>query len=254
MPVELFVLLPIAFVSGLINAAVGGGGLILIPGLFATLPHELPAALFGTDKLAATLGLSSAVRHYSRRLKLPWRLLTAASAAAFCGAYFGARAMYLLPATWMRPLVIALLSIMLVYTLLRPGFGTLDAGRAPTRRDLVLGLLLGMAIGFYDGFFGPGTGSFLIFMFVHFFHFDFLRASACAKVVNVASCLAALIFLIPAGAVLYHFAIPMGIAGMLGSAVGARLAIRGGNTVIRRAFVTLALILLGKLVWETVKA
>ena len=84
-----------------------------------------------------------------------------------------------------------------------------------------------------------GTGSFL--------------ASACAKVVNVASCLAALIFLIPAGAVLYHFAIPMGIAGMLGSAVGARLAIRGGNTVIRRAFVTLALILLGKLVWETVK-
>ena len=251
MPTELFVLLPLAFVSGLINAAVGGGGLIQVPGLFATLPQALPAAIFGTVKLTAAMGLSSAMRQYARRMKLPWRLLGASAAAAFCGSYLGARAMYLLPATWMRPLVIALLAIMLVYTWLRPSFGELDSGRTPTRRDITLGLLLGMAIGFYDGFFGPGAGSFLIFMFVRFFHFDFLRASACAKVVNVATCLAALVFLIPADAVLYHFAIPMGVVGMLGSVVGARLAMKGGNTWIRRAFVVLALSLLGKLVWET---
>lgn len=253
MSAEFFVLLPLAFVAGIINAAVGGGGLIVVPGLFATLPQALPAAIMGTDKLSAVMGHLGALRQYTRHLQLPWRLLLPASVAAFCGSYLGARAMYLLPVTWMRPLVIVLLAAMLLYTLFRPSFGTQNVGRKATTADLVKGLALGTAIGFYDGFFGPGAGSFLIFMFVHFFHFDFLRASACAKVVNIATNLAALVFFVPAGTVLYHFAIPMGMAAMVGGVVGTRLALKGGNVWIRRAFVVLALSLLGKLVWETLK-
>lgn len=253
MPHELWLLLPAAFVAGLIDAAVGGGGLIQLPGLLAILPRELPAVLFGTNKLASIMGTASATWRYARRIEIPWRVVLPAAAAAFCGSYLGARAVHYLPAQAMRPLVIVLLIVMLTYTWFKPQFGQQDAERPLTRRDLLNGLLIGAAIGFYDGFFGPGTGSFLIFLFVRFFHFDFLRASACAKVVNLATNLAALVFFIPAGLVLYAFAIPMGIANIAGAQIGTRLALKGGNLWVRRLFLILALTLLGKLFFDLFK-
>jgi uncharacterized membrane protein YfcA len=153
-----------------------------------------------------------------------------------------------LPADIIRPLVIVLLAVMLVYTWRKPSFGELDAERALTRRDLILGMVMGAAIGFYDGLFGPGTGSFLMFLFVRFFHFDFLRASASAKIVNLATNIAALLFFIPAKLVLYSYAIPMAIANIAGAQVGSYLAFRGGNTWIRRLFLILAVSLLAKLI------
>jgi uncharacterized membrane protein YfcA len=250
---ELLILLPIAFATGAINAAVGGGGLIQVPGLYAVLTHALPAQLMGTDKLASIFGHATSMSQYARRISLPWRLLLLTSIAAFIGALAGVSVMYLVPASWMRPVVIVILAVMLAYTWFKPQFGTQDANREITRNDLYKGLVLGVAIGFYDGFIGPGTGSFLLFLFVRFFHFDFLRATACAKVVNFGTNLAALSFLIPTGMVFYQFAIPMGIAGMLGAVVGSRLAMHGGNHWIRRLFLILAITLLAKLIWETVR-
>lgn len=250
---EFFILIPLAFVAGAINAAIGGGGLIILPGLFSVLPKALPAALMGTDKLSAIFGHLSSLRQYARHIEIPWRLLMPASVAAFCGAYVGASVVYLLPVTFMRPIVMVMLAVMLVYTWFRPHFGRQDTAREPTRRDFVAGIAVGALIGFYDGFFGPGTGSFLVFLFVHFFHFDFLRASACAKIVNTATNLAALAFFVPAGMVLYQFGIPMGIAGALGAVVGSRLALKGGNHWIRRLFLILALVLLTKMLWETLR-
>lgn len=253
MPHELWLLLPIAFTAGLIDAAVGGGGLIQLPGMMAILPRELPAALFGSNKMASIMGTASATWRYARRIELPWRLVLFAAGAAFCGSYLGARAVHYLPVHIIRPLVIVLLAVMLFYTWFKPAFGQEDAGRPLTRNDLLTGLAIGAGIGFYDGFFGPGTGSFLIFLFVRFFHFDFLRASACAKVVNLATNLAALAFFVPAGLVLYGFAIPMGLANIAGAQVGTRLALKGGNLWVRRLFLLLALTLLAKLVWDTVR-
>ncbi len=250
---ELWLLLPIAFTAGLIDAAVGGGGLIQLPGLLAVLPREVPAALFGSNKLASIMGTASATWRYARRIELPWRLVLFAAAAAFCGSYLGARTVHYLPTQIIRPLVIVLLALMLFYTWFKPQFGQQDAGRPLTNKDLWTGLAIGAGIGFYDGFFGPGTGSFLIFLFVRFFHFDFLRASACAKVVNLATNLAALVFFIPTGLVLYGFAIPMGLANIAGAQVGTRLAMKGGNLWIRRLFLLLALILLGKLIWDVLR-
>lgn len=250
---ELWLLLPIAFTAGLIDAAVGGGGLIQLPGLLAVLPREMPAALFGSNKLASIMGTASATWRYARRIELPWRLVLFAAAAAFCGSYLGARAVHYLPVHVIRPLVVILLAVMLVYTWFKPQFGQVDAGRPLTRKDLWAGLAIGASIGFYDGFFGPGTGSFLIFLFVRFFHFDFLRASACAKVVNLATNLAALAFFLPAGLVLYGIAIPMGLANIAGAQVGTRLALKGGNLWVRRLFLLLALILLSKLVWDLLR-
>jgi uncharacterized membrane protein YfcA len=250
---ELLILLPIAFATGAINAAVGGGGLIQVPGLYAILPYALPAQLMGTDKLASILGHATSMRQYAQNMQLPWRLLLLASAAAFVGALCGVSVMYLVPASWMRPVVIVILAVMLLYTWFRPDFGSQDAHKPISRNDLYKGLVLGFAIGFYDGFIGPGTGSFLLFLFVRFFHFDFLRATACAKVVNFGTNLAALSFLIPTGMVLYATAIPMGIAGILGALLGSRLTMRGGNRWIRRLFLVLAITLLAKMLWETAR-
>lgn len=244
---ELLLLLPVAFMAGLIDAAVGGGGLIQLPGLFAILPREAPVALLGSNKLASIMGTTSATWRYARRIELPWRLVLPAAGAAFGGSYLGARAVHWLPVQSIRPLIIILLVGMLLYTWLKPQFGQQDTDRTLTRHDLGKGLLIGASIGFYDGFFGPGTGSFLIFLFVRIFHFDFLRASACAKVVNLATNLAALAFFVPAGFVLYSLAIPMGLANIAGAQVGARLALKGGNLWIRRLFILLALALLAKL-------
>lgn len=253
MPHELLFLLPLAFIAGMIDAAVGGGGLILVPGLFTALPRELPAMLMGTNKLAAAMGTLSATWRYARRVKLDWHVLLPSAAAAFVGAYCGARVIHLLPASSVRPMVVVLLALMLVYTWLKPAFGGEDAGRPLTRRDLYVGMAIGMAIGFYDGFFGPGTGSFLIFLFVRCFHFDFVRASASAKVVNLATNFASLAFFIPAKLVLFGYAIPMAIANIAGAQVGSLLALKGGNVWIRRLFLTLALVLLAKLSWDMLK-
>ncbi|KAF0812264.1 hypothetical protein IGB42_03254 [Andreprevotia sp. IGB-42] len=251
MPHELLLLLPLAFAAGLVDAAVGGGGLIMVPGLFAVFPRETPAALMGTNKFAAIMGTASATVRYARQVKLDWHILLPSALAAFCGSYAGARVIHLLPASSVRPLVIGLLLVMLVYTWFKPAFGSEDAGRPLTRRDLYVGLAIGAAIGFYDGFFGPGTGSFLIFLFIRFFHFDFLRASASAKVVNLATNLAALAFFVPAGMVYFSYAIPMAVANIAGAQVGSRMALKGGNLWIRRLFIVLALVLLARLIWQT---
>ncbi|KPC50203.1 sulfite exporter TauE/SafE family protein [Amantichitinum ursilacus] len=249
----LLLLLPISFIAGLIDAAVGGGGLILVPGLFAIMPNTAPATLMGTNKFAAIMGTASATWRYARQVKLDWHILLPCAAAAFVGSYGGASVIHYLDKSIVRPMVIVLLAVMLIYTWFKPAFGTQDAGRPLTRRDLYVGLAIGMVIGFYDGFFGPGTGSFLIFLFVRFFHFDFVRASASSKVVNLATNLAALAFFIPAGAVIYGYAIPMAIANVAGAQVGSRMALKGGNLWVRRLFLTLALVLLSKLIWDAVK-
>lgn len=252
MTTELYILLPLTFISGMLNASIGGGGLILVPGLFALFPRVLPAMLIATEKCASIVGLGTAARQYARRIQLPWKLLALSGAAAFCGAHLGARTIYLLPSSWIKPFVVVLLIVMLIYTWFKPEFGTQDAHIPISRNDLYRGLMLGAVIGFYEGFFGPGAGSFLIFLFVRIFHFDFLRASACAKVVNMATNLGALAFFIPAGLVYYHLAIPMFFAMMAGAWAGSHLAMMGGNQWLRRLFLILVLVLLGKLVFDLV--
>lgn len=250
---ELLILLPISFIAGAINAAVGGGGLIGVPALYGVLTSFTPAQIMGVDKFSSVMGHLTSVRQYARNMDLPWRLMLPTVLTAFAGSYLGVRLLDLMPSHWMRPIVIIVLAAMLAYTWFKPQFGHQDTSRTPTRTDLAKGAALGLALGFYDGFIGPGTGSFLLFLFVRFFHFDFLRATACAKVVNTGTNAATLVFLIPAGMVNYSLAVPLGVAAILGSIAGSHLAMRGGNHWIRRLFLTLAVILLIKLGWETIR-
>ena len=253
MTTEFYFLLPLTFVAAMLNASVGGGGLVLIPGLLALFPATAPAVLFATEKCGSVMGQATASIQYARRMPLPWGLLLMSAGSAFFGAHLGARAIAVLPSTWVKPFVVVLLIVMLIYTWFKPDFGKQDKFVPISRNDLIRGLLIGTAIGFYEGFFGPGAGSFLIFLFVRIFHFDFLRATACAKVVNMATNLGALAYFIPTGMVIFPLAIPMAFAMIAGSVVGSHLAMKGGNRWLRRLFLVLVICLLAKLVLDLIR-
>jgi hypothetical protein len=228
-----------AYLAGLIDSAVGGGGLVQIPALFAILPREMPIALLGTNKLASAMGTTFAARNYLRRVKLPWNLILPATCAAFCMAFAGAAVASMVPKSVLRPLVLVLLLLMGAYTLVKKDFGALHKPTAITRKEKCLALAFGAVIGFYDGLFGPGTGSFLIFLFIRYFGFDFIHASASAKLVNLATNIAALAFFIPAGHVMYRYAIPMGLCSIGGAFTGSWLAMRQGTGFVRKLFLCL---------------
>jgi uncharacterized protein len=251
---DLLALALAALLAGCIDAVVGGGGLIQIPALFAVHPGEQAATLFGTNKCASVFGTANATWRYARRVRMPWRTILPAAFAALVSSYVGAAAVAWLPRDVVRPLVLVMLVATAVYTLKRKDFGQVHRPACGGRRELLFALVLGGVIGFYDGFFGPGTGSFLIFLFVRFFGFDFLHASAGAKVVNVATNLAALAYFLPNGHVLPLVAAVMAAANVGGSMAGTWLALRYGSGLIRRIFLLVAGVLIVRFAWDTVAA
>ncbi|PKO93212.1 MAG: hypothetical protein CVU16_05550 [Betaproteobacteria bacterium HGW-Betaproteobacteria-10] len=248
---SLLILVIAAFVSGAIDAVVGGGGLIQIPALFAVYPAESAATLFGTNKCASVAGTANATWRYARQVKMPWRTILPAALAAFAFSYLGAVAVAWLPKDVVRPLILLLLVIAAVYTLKRKNFGQIHQPTRSGHHELAYALLLGGVIGFYDGFFGPGTGSFLIFLFVRFFGFDFLHASASAKLVNVATNLAALGYFLPNGHVIALLAGLMALANVSGSIGGTWLALKHGSFFVRRVFLLLLGVLIIKFAYDT---
>lgn len=238
-----------AFFAGLVDAMVGGGGLVQIPLLFNVFPGALPATLFGTNKAVSIIGTTFAARRYLSHVDMDWRVLWRAAAAAFVASFAGAATVGLFPPQMLRPLVIVLLLAVLIYTVKKKDFGLLRSGSTRRPRPL-LALVLGAAIGFYDGFFGPGTGSFLIFLFVRCYAWDFVRASAAAKVVNVSTNLAALAWFVPVGAIMVKVAGFMAIANLAGAWVGAHLALKNGAVFVRRVFIAVVAVLIARLVWD----
>lgn len=247
----LFALVLAAFIAGAIDAVVGGGGLIQIPALFAAYPGTSPATLFGTNKFASVFGTANATWRYARQVRMPWRTILPAAIAAFLFSYAGAAAVAWLPKEAVRPLILVLLIGAAAYTLARKDFGQVHRPAHGGHRELIYAVLLGGVIGFYDGFFGPGTGSFLIFLFVRFFGFDFLHASAGAKVVNVATNLAALAYFLPNGYIMLTLAIAMAVANVAGSMAGTRLALRHGSGFVRKVFLIVVGVLIVKFAWDT---
>lgn len=247
----LIILALAALAAGFIDSIVGGGGLIQIPVLFTALPAELPATIFGTNKFASVFGTGNAAWRYARRVRMPWATTLPAALAAFACSYLGAMAVAWLPRDLLRPLILLLLLGAAAYTFWRKDFGSIHQPQHSGRRELFFALLIGGAIGFYDGFFGPGTGSFLIFLFIRFFGFDFLHASAAAKVVNVATNLAALAFFVPNGYLLPVLAVTMAGCNVLGSIAGTHLALRHGSSFVRQMFLLVVSALILKFAWDT---
>ena len=234
-----------AFFAGFVDAVVGGGGLVQIPALFSAFPNTAPAVLFGTNKIASIVGTASAAVQYARRVKIDWRTVAPGALAALIGAWFGARSVAYLDPSIVRPVVLMLLIAVAAYTFLRPAFGTEAGPQLPSQTLRKRIILIGPGIGFYDGFFGPGTGSFFIFLFIRFLNLDFLHASASAKVLNFSTNLAAIGFFAATDAVLWQLGLVMSACNLTGALVGSTLALKHGAQFVRRffLFVVCALIL-----------
>ena len=242
-----------AFLAGLVDAVVGGGGLIQLPLLLAVFPSAPIPVLFGTNKLSSIAGTGSAVWRYTRHIDLP-KIAFPAGVAALLGAWLGASAVALLPTALLKPLVLFMLLAVGSYTFLTPEFGKEQTKAVVYRAVSSVAALAGFAIGFYDGFFGPGTGSFLIFAFVRLFGLDMLHASASAKLVNLATNLAALAFFALHAGVLWKVGMLMALANIVGAQVGTHLALRHGNRFIRWLLLGVVLVLLVKLAWDMFSA
>ena len=234
---ELVLISLASLLAGGIDSIVGGGGLILVPALFAVYPTTAPATLFGTNKSASVWGTSIATVQYSRRVQMRWAVLLPAAGAALVGSFIGAWVVTLIDPTFLRRLLPFILLAVLLYTLAKKDLGRTHAPRHAQGRETLLACAIGAVIGWYDGFFGPGTGSFFIFLFVRLLGYDFLNASASAKLLNVATNIAAIALFAAKGHVWWHIGLTMAVANVVGSLIGTRLALKHGAGFVRGVFI-----------------
>jgi uncharacterized membrane protein YfcA len=234
---ELLIVMLASLLAGFVDSVVGGGGLILIPALFAVFPTAQPATLFGTNKGAAIWGTAFASWQFARRVELRWAALLPAVGAGFVAAFAGAWLVTVVPPDFLRRLLPGILLVVLVYTLYKKDLGRIHAPRFSGVNEAWVAAAIGALIGFYDGFFGPGTGSFLVFLFVRVLGYDFLSAAASAKLVNTATNVAALILFTLKGHVWWHFVLLMALANVLGSLLGTHMALKHGTDFVRTFFI-----------------
>jgi uncharacterized membrane protein YfcA len=242
--VTVFFLILAAFSAGLVDAIAGGGGLIQLPALLIGLPQASTVEVLGTNKVASVFGTTASALTYRRSVKTDARFLVTMALPALFGSVLGALSASLIPTQSMRPIVFVLLVSVAIYTWRKPDLGSIEALRYQKNKRFLISAIAGLVIGFYDGIFGPGTGSFLMLILIYL-GFAFLSASAIAKVVNVSTNLGAILVFGLHGAILWQVGLVLAMANVVGGLLGARLAIRGGSTLIRKVFlfVTVALII-----------
>jgi uncharacterized membrane protein YfcA len=233
---ELLLVSLASVLAGFIDAIVGGGGLILTPVLFAVFPATHPATLLGTNKSASIWGTAIAARQFSRRVDMHWDTLLPAAVAGFAGSFLGAWTVTAISPEFLRRLLPFVLLGVLLYTLARKDLGRDHNPVLAGRREALVGSAIGLVLGFYDGFFGPGTGSFFVFLFVRLLGYDFLHAAASAKLLNTATNLAALSLFALKGHVWWHYALALAVANVVGSLLGTHLALKHGASFVRVVF------------------
>ncbi len=251
-PTTLALLLVAALAAGWIDAVVGGGGLLQLPALLL-VPGMSPVQALATNKLGSVFGTTTSALTYLRRIRPDLRTALPMAAIALVCSFAGASVAALLPASVFKPVIVLALVGIAVFTVLRPSLGEVTALRHAGRRHHGVAAAVGGVIGFYDGVLGPGTGSFLVFAMVSLLGYDFLAASAKAKIVNVATNLGALLFFAPHGAVFWGLGLLIGAANMLGGYTGARMATVRGARFIRIAFLVVVTVLIARLggdVWS----
>jgi uncharacterized protein len=225
-----------AFAAGFIDAIVGGGGLIQTPATLLILPQYPIATLLGTTKIPSCTGTSIAAIQYAKRIQVQWKLLLSMCCMALLAALFGSYCVTKISNQFLNPIIFCTLLLVALYTFLKKDFGTSTQQKIKPKHQIMVGIFSALLIGFYDGFIGPGTGSFLVLFFISVLGFDFLKASAHAKFVNLATNTGSILLFAKSGHILYQYAIPMAICNVAGSFIGARLAILKGNQFVRYVF------------------
>lgn len=242
-----------AFMAGLIDSIAGGGGLIQLPALFAAFPAAPAVFLLGTNKLSSSCGTALATVRFSGQLDMHWHKILPLALTAGCLSVFGALTALNVPNAWLRPLVIVLLVLVLIYTRLNRTLGeTSRSVRWTGGRQLLFGLIAAAAIGFYDGFFGPGTGNFLILALISIYGFDFIHAGASTKIINLATNISALILFFNAGTIYVRLGLTMALFNMAGAYLGVKLAVLKGSKFIRTLFLLVVFALLIKQIYDLI--
>lgn len=246
----LFILAALAFIAGFIDAVVGGGGLIQIPALLIAFPNAPVPTIFGTNKIAALAGTSVAAFNYARKIVFDLRLLFVISLCCFISSFIGARIVSLINVNVLKPLILFILVVIAIYTFFKKDLGSVKTKELSSLKQLIYGGLIGLAIGFYDGFFGPGTGSFFVLAFVLVLGFEFVQASAYAKIVNCITNISALIVFIRQGNYMLELALIMAVMNIAGNIIGSKLALRKGNDFVRIIFLVVVTLMIFKYGWE----
>ena len=226
-----------ALTAGFVDAVVGGGGLIQLPALLLGLPGASPVQVLATNKLASICGTTVASATYYRRVHPDPRTFLPLMALAFVGSALGAVVAFLIPRSAFDPIVLGALVVVGTYVVLKPDLGDRTALRFQGHRHTLMAMLTGLGVGFYDGALGPGTGSFFVFLLVGLLGYDFLEASAKARLANWATNLAALCVFVPQGEVLWDIGLLMGVANLAGGYLGARTAVVRGSRFVRVLFI-----------------
>lgn len=239
-----------AFVAGFIDAVVGGGGLIQIPALLINLPHQSLPTLLGTNKIAGLSGTSVAAYQYSKQVTFNYPLLLLIALSAFITSFLGAKAVVFINTDTLKPVVLIILIIIAVYTYIKKDLGRVQKKTLPLKKQMAYGSLIGAIVGFYDGFFGPGTGSFLVLGFVVILGFEFIQASAYSKVINCITNVSALIVFMRAGNYILDLAVLMAVFNILGNVIGSKMAMKRGNGFIRIVFLIIVTLLIVRYAYD----
>lgn len=246
METETIYLLVCAFLAGFIDSVVGGGGLIQLPAYLVFAPYLPVTTALGSNKFSALMGTLVAAYKYISHTRVLWNAVLPALLACIVFSFLGAKMTSLVDKDSLRVIILVLLIVVLLYTVFKKELGLKHEPRLAKKATIVWGMLTGMVVGFYDGFFGPGTGSFLVMIFILIYGFDFMNASVSAKIINCGTNIAALIYFVYGGYVNYALAIPVGISNIAGSYLGANAAIKRGSSFVRLLFIIVVGLLTAK--------
>lgn len=238
------------FIAAFIDSVVGGGGLISLPAIMMT--GVSPVVALGTNKMASVMGAVTSFIAFVRSGKVDFRIIKYLFPISFLGSVCGVYTVQLIPPDFLKPMVIVMLICVTVYSLLKKNWGKQSTYSGLNKRKLILAAVVTFAMGFYDGFFGPGTGSFMLFGFLCI-GFDFIGAAANARALNFASNIAAALFFSYLGYVNYYYAIPMGIGMIMGAVLGTKMALSKGAGYVRPLFIFMTTILISKQIWDMFK-
>ena len=240
-------LLVAGFVGAFIDSVVGGGGLISMPALMMTgLP---PSVVLGTNKLAAICCSATSSISFLRSGKMDLGLIKYLFPVSLLGSILGAYTVRLIPPEFLKPLVVVMLILVAIYTVFKKDWGDTSTYQGVNQKMGILSGCAAFVLGFYDGFFGPGTGSFLIFVFL-MLGFDFVVAAGNAKALNMASNLGALATFLVFGSVNFVYGFTMGIAMIIGAIAGSKFAIAKGAAYVKPLFISVTTLLVGKQLWD----
>ncbi|HBF7897808.1 TSUP family transporter [Clostridioides difficile] len=237
------------FLAAFVDSIAGGGGLISMPVLMAIgVPVHLA---IGTNKFAASAGCISSAYRYAKSGKINNNLLKKLVPFTIAGSILGVRCVLSISEDILNVLVVVMILIVAIYTFVSKSLGQEDNFESINKKNLRLGMLMALIMGFYDGFFGPGTGTFLTFGFIKIYGYDFLHASANTKILNLTSNITSLLLFMINGQVDYKIAIVFALVMIMGAYVGAKVAIKKGSKMIKPIFLVMALFMVVKLVYQT---